>query len=362
MFACRGNNNNFAWDTGMSVKARRSVVCLLLVVGFVLALPQNPRSPLNFSDSAILTRTDRKGAADSDFDLSKLETGAVCTGAPDVPKDTVPDVSSNPEPAPVDKPPLPAVDRQKEILSLIHYPYGELGFNIAFMGSRLGYRAMTLTARRRIEVYLRPGESADQQAYDLAHELGHAFDLKYNDDARRRRWRELRGIKMSTPWFGCDACPDYATPAGDFAETFAFLLLGPGNFHSMIAPLPGLDTIQDLAAFCHVDHLNEGLEAAVKNRDRSVKVQTARSQVSRPAVKENRTTETAANMSKAAQIPDDSGESQIQNRTEQNLSDFRSPQKETPMALRSSEERLFDVRVPEESQQLTNSISLPGKK
>jgi hypothetical protein len=89
-------------------------------------------------------------------------------------------------------------------------------------------------------------------AYDLAHELGHAFDLDNNTPDRRTRWRELRGIDPEAAWFGCNRCPDYNTPAGDFAETFAFLLLGPGNYHSRLAEAPTKDQIRELAAFCGI--------------------------------------------------------------------------------------------------------------
>jgi hypothetical protein len=357
MSACPRERQQFAWNAGMFEKSRRGPLGLFLVVGFLLAVPQNPRLPLNFSDSAPLTRTGQKEKAgsESDFDLSKLETGAVCTGAPEYATDTPPDISSTPAPAPGDALHEFQKDRKKAIMSLIHYPWEELGFKIAFMSPRLGYRAMTLTAQRRIEVYLRPGESAAQQAYDLAHELGHAFDLKYNDDERRRKWRELRGIKVSAPWFGCDACPDYGTPAGDFAETFAFLLLGPGNFHSLTAPLPSIDKVPELAAFCHIEHLSKDLDAQLKNKDRMEKVQTSRAKVPQAVQlpKANKTPDAAGNMSKSAQIPDAPEKTQILRGPEENLSDFESPQKEAPVELQDSlKERLFDIQLPEASQSL----------
>ena len=329
----------------MFAKSSKGAVCLFLVVGFLLTVPRNPRSPLNFSDSALPRDADQKEA--------RLETAAACTGDPNNSTDTPPDIS----PAPASSDPLPALqhDRKEAILALIHYPWEELGFNIAFLGSRFGYRAMTLTARRRIEVYLRPGESASQQAFDLAHELGHAFDLKYNDDARRRKWRELRDIKVSTPWFGCDACPDYSTPAGDFAETFAFLLLGPGNFHSLIASLPTIDKVPDLAAFCRIEHLSEVLDAQLKKDDRNEKVQAARGEISKAVQPpKGRAPETAASMSKSVQIPD-ATKIRILSGAEENLSRFESPQQDAPVQLHgSSKERLFDIQqLPEESQTAT---------
>jgi hypothetical protein len=140
----------------------------------------------------------------------------------------------------------------KEVLALIRFPWKKLGYEIAFMGPRPGYRAMTISEQRRIEIYNRPGDSPLLTAYDLAHELGHAVDLDNNTPERRTRWRELRGIDPEAAWFGCNRCPDYNTPAGDFAETFAFLLLGPGNYHSRMALPPTKDQISALAAFCGI--------------------------------------------------------------------------------------------------------------
>jgi hypothetical protein len=139
------------------------------------------------------------------------------------------------------------------VLNLIHYPWEKLGYDVVFMSARPGFRAMTISDRRRIEIYMRAGEGPLDVAYDLAHELGHAFDLEYNDASRRAAYCVLRGIDPQTPWFGCNRCPDYDTPAGDFAETFAFLLLGPGNFHSRMSPPPALDTIPQLADFCKIE-------------------------------------------------------------------------------------------------------------
>jgi hypothetical protein len=141
---------------------------------------------------------------------------------------------------------------RKEVLGLIRFPWKKLGYEIAFMGPRPGYRAMTISEQRRIEIYNRPGDTPLLTAYDLAHELGHAVDLDNNTPERRTRWRELRGIDPEAAWFGCSRCPDYNTPAGDFAETFAFLLLGPGNYHSRMALPPAKDQISALAAFCGI--------------------------------------------------------------------------------------------------------------
>jgi hypothetical protein len=163
---------------------------------------------------------------------------------------------------PLDFPPVPpprteivrkTQSRPKAVLELIHYPWQQLGYEVVFLSARPGFRAMTISDKRKIEVYMRSGDQPLDTAYDVAHEFGHAFDLEYNDAERRGRWCVMRGIDPDTPWFGCNRCPDYSTPAGDFAETFAFLLLGPGNYHSRMAAPPKQEEIRQLAAFCHID-------------------------------------------------------------------------------------------------------------
>lgn len=232
---------------------RRSVIFLSMAVAAIIAAtPMNRRPAPNSSRFEYLTRAERQTVKKTE---EITRQGGSSAGAADHAKGTI----SDPVPARPDGSSKPGFseEREKAVLSLIRYPWEELGFSVTFMNSRPGYRAMTLTRERRIEVYVRNGEDPIHQAYDLAHELGHAFDLSFNTDERRRKWCELRGIDPSTPWFGCDACPDYNTPAGDFAETFAFLLLGPGDYHSIIAPTPTLDQIAELAEFCQIEHVAE---------------------------------------------------------------------------------------------------------
>ena len=150
-------------------------------------------------------------------------------------------------------PTAPVRNYHELVFPLIRYPWEQLDYEVVFLGPRPGYRAMTISDRRRIEIYARREEDPKALAYDLAHEIGHAFDLECNDYERRNQWRKLRGITVETPWFGCDRCSDYETPAGDFAETFAFLLLGPGNYHSRLARAPAPGQMADLAAFCRIN-------------------------------------------------------------------------------------------------------------
>ena len=132
-------------------------------------------------------------------------------------------------------------------LGLLQIPWKQLGYQIVFMPPRAGFRAMTLPAKHRIEVYARPQDDLDLLAYDIAHELGHAIDVTYNTTATRRQWMQLRGIQAGTAWFGCDRCSDYNTPAGDFAETFALMLCGPKYFRGRIAEKPTPEQVSALA-------------------------------------------------------------------------------------------------------------------
>jgi hypothetical protein len=170
--------------------------------------------------------------------------------------------SSRPEASTVKNAPLPELKKSRTrehvcgpeaVFPLIRYPWQQLGYEVVFLPARPGFRAMTISDRRRIELYARSGDQPIDLAYDLAHELGHAFDLVQNNAERRTRWCNLRGIDPETPWFGCNRCPDYDTPAGDFAETFAFLLLGPGDYHSRMAAQPSPEQIPRLAAFCRIN-------------------------------------------------------------------------------------------------------------
>jgi hypothetical protein len=131
-----------------------------------------------------------------------------------------------------------AASHNDAALALIPFDWQQLHYNIVFLAPRRGVRAMIFPSEHRIEVYARPSDDSRLLAYDIAHELGHAIDMTFNTAETRRQWLEARGIDLETPWFGCNRCSDFNTPAGDFAETFAFLMLGPGNFSGRIAAAP----------------------------------------------------------------------------------------------------------------------------
>src|SRR5215470_2651642 len=128
----------------------------------------------------------------------------------------------------------PAAVRNAAALALIPFAWHQLNYEIVFQPPQQGIRAMIFRREHRIEVYARPSDDARRIAYDIAHELGHAIDFTFNTTESRKRWMILRGIDSETPWFGCNRCTDFETPAGDFAETFALLLLGPGHFNGRI--------------------------------------------------------------------------------------------------------------------------------
>jgi hypothetical protein len=143
----------------------------------------------------------------------------------------------------------PAATRNAAALALIPFPWQQLHYEIIFLPPQQGVRAMIFSGEHRIEVYARPLDDARRIAYDIAHELGHAIDMTFNTAETRRKWMEIRGIDPATPWFGCNRCTDFSTPAGDFAETFALVLLGPGHFSGRIAPPPTEDQINALKPF-----------------------------------------------------------------------------------------------------------------
>ena len=141
-----------------------------------------------------------------------------------------------------------------EAVRLVRYDLGRLpGWEIAFLPGRPGFLGLTFPERRRIEVYVRANETARSISYNLAHEIGHAVDLTASTRASRHAYRNIRGIPAATPWFGCRDCPDFATPAGDFAEAFALIVTDPAfDWRSRMGPRP---TPTARAAIVAVYHL-----------------------------------------------------------------------------------------------------------
>jgi hypothetical protein len=132
-----------------------------------------------------------------------------------------------------------------QALQLIHYPIASTGFTVHFLPARAGYYGLTEPGTRRINIYVRPGEGVAYTARILAHEVGHAVDIAFNSDARRAEWRRLRGI-ASTAWFSCSGCTDFSTPAGDFAEAFAYWQVHSADYRSVLAAPPSAAQVAQL--------------------------------------------------------------------------------------------------------------------
>ena len=131
-------------------------------------------------------------------------------------------------------------------LARISYPWQQLGYSVTFLSGEPGMLGKTMPGSRRIQIFVRQGESFERMSHALAHELGHAVDLTYGDTGRHAQWMQLRGIDQSLPWFMWRG-RDYGSPAGDFAETFAYWQAGPSDYSDFGPP-------KDLAALLPFFH------------------------------------------------------------------------------------------------------------
>lgn len=112
------------------------------------------------------------------------------------------------------------------------------GWQLRFLPARAGVRGATYPDRRVIEIYVRSGDTDAGLAHVIAHELGHAVDVSRLDAADRAAWKSARGIDVRASWFPAgSATPDFATPAGDWAESFARWQTDVGWF-SKVGPPP----------------------------------------------------------------------------------------------------------------------------
>ena len=134
-------------------------------------------------------------------------------------------------------------------LSLVTYPWRTMlpGWRIVFLPPRKGYLALTYRIERRIEVYVRSDRSDEGIAHDIAHELGHAVDVTFNDDASRAEFLRLRNLDPATGWWACNSCGDLQTGAGDFAETFALFAAPRFRFYSELGEVPDVAQVAAIA-------------------------------------------------------------------------------------------------------------------
>jgi hypothetical protein len=130
--------------------------------------------------------------------------------------------------------------RAAAALALIDFPWRRVlpGWSIAFLRERSGLRGLTKVDDRRIEIFVRDGDTPESLARIIAHELGHAVDVELNSPADRERWRAARGVGPEVSWWPGNGESDFDTLAGDFAEAMATLLTGWVS-QSRVAPPPG---------------------------------------------------------------------------------------------------------------------------
>lgn len=181
---------------------------------------------------------------------------ATATDAPTTTTSTVPPTTTTTVP-PTTTTTLPVFDaadqapgwerrRGEAALARVAYDWQSIGYTIRFLPARPGYLGMTYPREQRIDVWVRPDESLEMLTHIVAHELGHAVDVTWNDAGRHGRYLAIRGISPRN-WFTCDGCTDFSTPAGDFAEVFATWATGVGEFKSRLAPVPSPEQLAQLA-------------------------------------------------------------------------------------------------------------------
>ena len=139
--------------------------------------------------------------------------------------------------------------RGARALASLRYPTPS-GVTVAFQGGRSGYLGLTYPARRHVDMFVRScsAESASLLRHVMAHEMGHAYDAAHMTASSRAAYLAARGIPAGTPWFGCAYCTDFATPAGDFAETYSQWQRGSSDNRSRLAGAASGATLARLGA------------------------------------------------------------------------------------------------------------------
>lgn len=127
-----------------------------------------------------------------------------------------------------------------EALGRISYPWQSNlpGWTIEFLPGRAGLLGGTWPYEKRIEIYVRDGQDANEVAFTAAHELGHAIDVTLLSGADRETWRQTRHLPPDAPWWVASGATDFASGAGDWAESFAVWQIG-GRSQSRLAGQPG---------------------------------------------------------------------------------------------------------------------------
>lgn len=104
------------------------------------------------------------------------------------------------------------------------------GWTIEFAGFHEELLGGTSWQDRRITIWVRPEQSIGQIRHVIAHEIGHALDVTYLDESVRTRWMTHRGFPSEDDWWPESGENDYASPAGDLAETVATWVNGTDHW------------------------------------------------------------------------------------------------------------------------------------
>ena len=136
--------------------------------------------------------------------------------------------------------PLPDPDRPATVpdatgsaaLATIPFDWERLlpGWTIEFAGHHDDLLGGTSWQERRITIWIRPEQSLGQVRHVIAHEIGHALDVTYFDHALRTRWTAQRSFDPDEDWWPESGENDYASPAGDLAETIATWVNGTDHW------------------------------------------------------------------------------------------------------------------------------------
>jgi hypothetical protein len=124
------------------------------------------------------------------------------------------------------------------------------GVTVSFLGAKSGYLGLTYPAAHHVDVFVRScsAESAALLRHVVSHEMGHAYDAAHMTESMRADYKAMRGISAGTPWFGCNYCTDFNTPAGDFAETYSQWQRSSSDSRTQIAPMPSPSRLAQIAA------------------------------------------------------------------------------------------------------------------
>lgn len=136
--------------------------------------------------------------------------------------------------------------RGRAALATLRFPTERLGYAIVFRPYTGGFLGLAESGPRTVTLYVGRQHTEQQLRITLAHEIGHVVDYVTSTSASRQDYLKARGLTASRPWFPCNNCSDYASPAGDFAEVFALWLAGPGDFRSQLAGPPRSPQLADL--------------------------------------------------------------------------------------------------------------------